>query len=82
MILRMFFEEKKQGLWHIVLSIGWGPRNSTFLAAKTVKAESESDVCRRQILTSEVDPHPVTVNIFLMVVDPSHRYSNESESVH
>ena len=27
---------------------------------------SESDVCRRQILTSEVDPRTVRVKIFLM----------------
>ena len=30
---------------------------------------SESDVCRRQILTSKVDPHTVRVNIFIMIVD-------------
>ena len=31
---------------------------------------SESDACRRQILTSKVDPHTVRVKIFLMAVDP------------
>ena len=31
---------------------------------------SESDVCRRQILTSKVDPRAVRVNIFKMAVDP------------
>ena len=30
---------------------------------------SESDVCRRQILTTEVDPRTLRVNIFLMAVD-------------
>ena len=33
----------------------------------------------RQILTTKVDPRTVRVNIFIMVVDPEHRYSNESE---
>ena len=28
---------------------------------------------------AKVNPRTVRVNIFLMVVDPSHRYSNESE---
>ena len=32
---------------------------------------SESDVCRRQILTSKVDPRAVSVKIFIMFVDPS-----------
>ena len=31
---------------------------------------SESDICRRQILTSKVDPRIVGVRIFIMVVDP------------
>ena len=31
---------------------------------------SESDVCRRQILTTKVDPPTVRVKIFLMPVDP------------
>ena len=39
----------------------------------------DSDVSRRQILTSNVSPHTVRVQIFLMAVDPHHRYSNESE---
>ena len=40
---------------------------------------SESDVCRRQILQTKVDPHTVRVKIFTMAVDPLHRYSNVSE---
>ena len=40
---------------------------------------SESDVCRRQILTTKIDPRTVIVNIYIMVVHLSHRYSNESE---
>ena len=39
----------------------------------------ESDVCRRQILTSKVNPRTVKVKIFLIAEDPYHRYSNESE---
>ena len=31
---------------------------------------SEYDVCRRQILTSKIDPRTVGVKIFIMVVDP------------
>ena len=34
---------------------------------------------RRQILTTKVHPRTVRVKIFLMVVDPSRGYSNESE---
>ena len=30
----------------------------------------ESDVCRRQILTSKVDPRTVRVKLFIMAVDP------------
>ena len=30
-------------------------------------------------MTTKVDPRAVRVKIFLMAVDPSHRYSNESE---
>ena len=33
----------------------------------------------RQILTNKVNPRTVSVNIFIMIVDPEHRYSNESE---
>ena len=48
---------------------------------------SESDVCRRhiltykdgQILTSEVSLRTERIKIFLMVVDTEHRYSNEAE---
>ena len=36
-------------------------------------------VCRRQIMTSKVDPRTVRVQIFMMAVDSNHRYSNESE---
>ena len=40
---------------------------------------SESDVYRRQILMSKGDPRTVKVKIFLIAVDPQHRYSNEAE---
>ena len=40
---------------------------------------SKSDVCRRQILTSKVDPRIVRGKIFSMAVNPYHRYSNKSE---
>ena len=40
---------------------------------------STLDVCRRQILTIKIDPRTVRVKIFIMAVDPQHRYSNESE---
>ena len=39
----------------------------------------ESDVSRRQILTTKVYPRTGRVKIFLMVVDPYHMYSNETE---
>ena len=42
--------------------------------------ESESDVCRRHILTCKVDPRAVRVKIFVLSVYPQHRYSNESET--
>ena len=45
----------------------------------TLTARGSTLVCRRQILTTKVDPRAVRVQIFLMVVDPSHMYSNESE---
>ena len=38
-----------------------------------------TDVYRRQILTTEVDPRAVRIKIFIMAVDPWHGYSNESE---
>ena len=41
---------------------------------------SESDVCRRQILTYKDGPRTERNTIFLMVVDPQHRNSKESES--
>ena len=40
---------------------------------------SKSDVCRRQILTYKDGPRAERIKIFLMVVDPKHRYLNESE---
>ena len=40
---------------------------------------SESDVCRRQILTSKVDSRTERVKLYIMVVHPENRYSNESE---
>ena len=40
---------------------------------------SESDVCRRQILTYKDDPRTERINIFIAAIDPSHRYSNEAE---
>ena len=40
-----------------------------------------ADVCRRQILTTKVNPRTVGINIFLMAGNPQHRYSNESERV-
>ena len=43
------------------------------------KGEIESDVCRRQIMTTKVNPRTVRVTIYVMTVDPYHRYSNESE---
>ena len=36
--------------------------------------------CRRQILTTKVDPRAARAKIFIMAVDPYHRYSNESGS--
>ena len=36
----------------------------------TARGPSESDVFRRQILTTQVDTRAVRVNIFLMTVDP------------
>ena len=38
------------------------------------------DVCRRHILTYKDDPHIEFFLIFLMAVDPYHRYSNQPES--
>ena len=43
-----------------------------------VSTSLESDVYRRQILTSMVDPHTLRVNICIIAIDPQHRYSNES----
>ena len=36
-------------------------------------------VYRCQILTTKVYPRTVRIKIFLLAVDPEHRYSNESE---
>ena len=49
------------------------------LTARGQTLSSESDVCRRQILTTKDYPRTVKVKIFLMVLHPYHRYSNESE---
>ena len=49
------------------------------LTGLTLTARGSTSVCRRQILTTKVDPRTVRVKIFLMVVYPYHRYSNESE---
>ena len=40
---------------------------------------SESDVCRRQILTYKDCPCTERIKHFLMAIDQLHRYSNESE---
>ena len=40
----------------------------------------ESDVCRRQILTYKDDPRTERIKIFIMVLNPSHRYLNEAET--
>ena len=40
---------------------------------------SDSDVYRRQVLTSKVNPRTEKVKIFTMAVDQQHRYSNEAE---
>ena len=41
---------------------------------------SKSDVCRRQILTSKVNPRTVRVKIFITAVETQHRYSTEAET--
>ena len=56
--------------------------NQTFFYKSLVfpkLCHSKHETCRRQILTSEVDPRTVRVKTFLMAVDPYHMYSNESE---
>ena len=40
---------------------------------------SLSDVCRGQILAYKINPRTEGVKIFLVAVDPYHRYSNEAE---
>ena len=40
---------------------------------------SESDVCRRQILTYKDGPCTERIKNMIMAVDPSHRYSSEAE---
>ena len=47
------------------------PLNITSFSAGT-----ESDVCRRQILTSEDGPRTERIEIFIMVIDPRDMYSN------
>ena len=42
-------------------------------------SDFDANVCGRQILTPKVDSSTVRVKIFIMVVDPKHRYSNGSE---
>ena len=41
----------------------------------------QNPICRRQILTSIVDPRSVRLKIFIMTVDPSYRprYSSKAE---
>ena len=39
---------------------------------------TESDVCRRQILTFKVNPRAERTKIFTMAVEPQHSYSNET----
>ena len=43
----------------------------------TVFYRSESDVCRRQIMTYKDGPRHEIIKIVIMAVDPQHRYSNE-----
>ena len=50
-----------------------------FSAGTVFIRTTESDVCRRQILTYKDDPRTESIKIFLMAVDPKHKYSNESE---
>ena len=45
-----------------------------------IKLTHKADVCRRQILTYKDGPRTEITQIFLTVVDPKHRYSNEAES--
>ena len=40
---------------------------------------SESDVYRRQILTYEGGPRTEKIKVFIMAVDPYHRYLNEAK---
>ena len=42
---------------------------------------SESDVCRRQIMTYKDGLHTERIKTFITAVDPWHRYSNEAERV-
>ena len=50
---------------HFIAGIHFSRQNLTSLDVRT--------------LSSKVDPRSVRVHIFIMVVDPYHRYSNESE---
>ena len=56
--------------------ISFGERMLTLTAPGST---SDSDVCRRHIMTSTVDPRTVRVNIFVVVVDALYRYSNKAE---
>ena len=38
------------------------------------------DACRRHVLTSKDGPRTDIIQIFLMAVDPQHRYSSETGS--
>ena len=40
------------------------------LSRQNLTSTAESDVCRRQILTTKVDPCTVRVKQFVMIVDP------------
>ena len=42
---------------------------------------SAGTVFRHQNLKAKVDPRTERIEIFIMVVDPQHRYSNEAETV-
>ena len=44
------------------------------LTARGSTLESESDVCRRQIQTSKIDPGTVRVKICSVTVDPYHSF--------
>ena len=45
-------------------------RSALTLSVRGYTLASESDVCRRQIMTTKVDPSALRVKIFIMAVDP------------